>query len=107
MQLFIAYAAGFFSCFLCMTLVSMKLNDKAKAEPKAKSKTWSKIESLRWNFDMNHKFGEVVSGQELGVAVSQIMEKHMRRCKEFETLNVDPGDYSITMSVAANFIKRD
>ena len=101
------YICGFISAILCLSMLSLKGNKQEEVSNNSKNRKWKSIERLNWNFNMDFNFKNDINGNEIGIAVAEILKNNMQRNASLGEININPGKYSIAMAVSANFVKRE
>lgn len=92
-----------------LTLAFLLTNkDSKKLKVPEKHKTWSKIETMNFEFDFDYNFNNPLNGNEIAFIIGETIKLRAQNNKDgLDQISVDKGSYSIKMSANANFIKRD
>lgn len=67
---------------------------------------WAGVERLAWDWRFEHSLAHPMSGNEVALVVAELMRLAIeeRPLPDFE---LAPADYSITLGVVANFVRRE
>ena len=95
------FIAGVLATVVAALAVAMKDRKEQR-----KNSRWAKIDNLSWHWDFDYTFQTRQSANQIAMNVAHLMAAQIDKTP-FEPITVDPGDYTIRLNVAANFVKRE
>lgn len=95
------FIAGFLACILCFL--------PPMAAKKIKSRPWSAIRNLRFEWSFDYRFEHNLAVEHMVESLSELMKAEMKkeRSEQLKQIVIQPGQYSVRMNVDCAFVRRD
>lgn len=98
------FIIGFFAGIATFVVWIMSLNSPEETK---KSRKWTKIESITYNWDFDMDFKDEVRIKDIVDHLPVLMANKTKSKPIIEETTVDPGSYTVKLTVNAKFIGRE
>lgn len=103
------FFAGAASCFMTMWYFAARDQKKSKSTERTTPRKWTALRNLNFSWDFDYGYTTARTTERIVADLAYFMQEQMRakNAEELSKIVIEPGNYTLKMSVNCAFIRRD